>query len=119
VKKYGYTIVTVKTDGIKIKSTEVSVLEMTKNEIRRLMPKCAVESDEWINRDDKFRRLPSGGFYADGYKNLGPKNQELGWWLIKMLASNGWQPFASEKLTTLARNQPPSVVETHLRHEYE
>ncbi len=119
MKKLGYTIINIETQGIKIKSTEVAVLEMTKGEIRRIMPQCLVESDERVNPEDKFRKMPVGDFYFDMYKNLDYKHQELGWWLIKKLVSIGWKPFLSESLTTLGQNLPPSTVETHLRFEYE
>lgn len=118
MKKYGYTVVVYSPEGIRIESTDSSVLERAKAEITRLVPTCYCFSTWLTKTNDPRFKLPDGKYYYDQFSKLDGKDRELGFWLIRDLVSNGWEPFASGDNSISSRSILPRAGELHLRIEY-
>lgn len=120
MKKYGYTVVSYSREGLRIESTDASVLQRAKAEITKLAPKCSCLSASLIKMNDPSYKLPNGDYYYDSFSKLDGKDQELGWWLIKDLLSNGWEPFDSRgSVISPAQSDYNRLEQLSLRIEYD
>ncbi len=107
--------------GISIETTDSSVLKLAKDEIRKAVPKSFALSDNYESfKGDTSNQLPNGAYFRDQFEKLDSKDYVLGWWLIQLLISKGWEPFDSHRPSTFAfHNSYDYWQEVHLKIKYE
>lgn len=94
MKRFGYTTVAYTHSEITVHTTDPAVLPMLKSEIRKLAPQSSALSDDMDKHpESKTNTLPTGELYLDTFTKLGGRDREFGWWVIKILMSQGWEPF--------------------------
>ena len=94
MKKYGYTTVIYTHSEITVHSTDADVLRMVKAEVVKAVPDCHVLSTELEKHPDNHsHRLPNGDPCLDTFNRLAGRDREVGWWILKTLTAQGWEPF--------------------------
>ena len=94
MKSFGYTTVAYSHSEITVRSTDPTILPMLKTELRKFAPQLSALSDDRDKHpESKINLLPTGELYLDTFSKLGGKDREFGWWVIKTLTSQGWEPF--------------------------
>ena len=94
MKSYAYTTVAYSHTEVTVRTTDPAVLVMLKEEIRKYAPHASALSDERERHPESTANaLPTGELYLDTFSKLGGKDREFGWWILKLLTSQGWEPF--------------------------
>jgi len=84
VKKCGYARVWWSTSGVWLYCTESGVVDWILSELRKIVPTLKVSIAE----------LPSGDPYFWAISRLKGQDTIIGYWVIKQLCEQGWEPFA-------------------------
>ena len=91
--------------GVNLCSTDSQVLDWILAELKKVKTGFRASVD----------KLPSGEEYSLRIDRLGSKDLEVGWWILKQLCLQGWEPFA---VTDVDANVPKGVSGYyHLRLE--
>ena len=109
MKSYKYVLLHFSDWGVLLHSTDSQVLDWILAELKKVITNFRMSAGP------KDPKLPSGETYYLHIDKLQGKDRQVGWWILKQLCLQGWEPFA---VTDVDANIPEGVSGYyHLRLE--
>jgi hypothetical protein len=92
MKSYKYAELDFGAYGVHLRSTDSQVLDWILAELKKVITDFRVLADRDLIIPSN---LPSGEKYLLCIDKLRDKDKQVGWWILKQLCLQGWEPFAA------------------------